>query len=89
MRKLEIITDHGTQFAASRKDKKGYANHKFGEFLEENGIKHILARFHHPQTNKIERSFGLVEAKKRFFNNIDEPIEDYMTKAMLWAEASY
>ena len=74
----EIMTDHGTQFVASIKDKKGYAKHKFGEFLEENGIKHILARVHHPQTNgKIERFFGLVEAKKRFFKDIDELIEWY------------
>ena len=40
----EVMTDHGTQFVASRKDKKGYPKHRFGEFLEENGIKHILAR---------------------------------------------
>ena len=108
----EIMTDHGTQFVASRKDKKGHSKHKFGEFLEENGIKHILARVsvfyltssvgrrplvkNHgmfrpssPQTNgKIERFFGLVEAKKRFFKDIDELIEWYMTKAMLWSEAS-
>ena len=74
----EIMTDHGTQFVASRKDKKGYAKHKFGEFLEENGIRHILARVHHPQTNgKIERFFGLVEAKKRFFTDMDELIGWY------------
>ena len=29
----EILTDHGTQFVASRKDKKGFAKHKFGKFL--------------------------------------------------------
>ena len=40
----EILADHGTQFLASRKDKKGYAKHKFGAFLEENGIRRILAR---------------------------------------------
>jgi len=70
------MTDHGTQFVASRRDKKGYAKHKFGEFLEENGIEDILARVNHPQTNgKIERFFGLVEAKKRYFKDIDELIE--------------
>ena len=74
----EILTDHGTQFVASRKDKKGYAKHKFGAFLEENGIRHILARVHHPQTNgKIERFFGLLEAKKSLFNSVDKFIHWY------------
>ena len=77
-RPIEIMTDHGTQFVSSRTDKKGYSRHKFGEFLEENGIKHILARVHHPQTNgKIERFFGTVEAKKRFFKDIDELMRWY------------
>ena len=72
------MTDHGTQFVTARKDKKGYAKHRFGEFLDENGIMHILARVNHPQTNgKIERLFGLLEAKKRYFKNIDELIRWY------------
>ena len=42
--------------------------HKFSEFLEENGIKHILARVNHSQTNgKIERFLGLVEAEERIY----------------------
>ena len=63
----EILTDHGTQFVASRKNKKGFAKHKFGKFLEENGIKHILARVQHPQTNgKIERFFGCWMPKRAY-----------------------
>ena len=50
------MTGHGTQFVAFRTNKKGYSKHKFGEFLEENGIKHILARIHHPQTNGKNRT---------------------------------
>ena len=53
------MRDHGTQVVASRTDKKGYSKHKFGEFLEENGIKHILARIHHPQTRALELLFTL------------------------------
>ena len=65
------MTDHDTQFVAARKDKKDYAKHRFGVFLEENGIKHILERVYHLQTSgKIERFFGLVEAKKRYFKDI-------------------
>jgi len=49
-----ILTDNGTQFTPARAE--------FGPFAEwctERGIKHILGRPHHPQTNgKIERWFG-------------------------------
>ena len=49
-----ILTDNGTQFTPARGDKGS-----FTLFCEEQGIKHILARVHHPQTNgKIERWFG-------------------------------
>ena len=66
----EILTDHGTQFVANKKDKKGNSSHKFPEFLAENGIKHILAGVHHPQTNgKIERFFGTLEQKRHLFQN--------------------
>ena len=50
----EILTDNGTQFTPARGDKG-----LFTLFCEEQGIKHILGRVHHPQTNgKIERWFG-------------------------------
>lgn len=45
-----ILTDNGVQF---------HTNGPFEEFCKSNGIKHILGRVHHPQTNgKIERWFG-------------------------------
>ncbi len=67
---LQILTDHGSQFTPNKLDKKGRAKHKFEQFLEENGIQHILASVKHPQTNgKIERWFGLVEKKKELFND--------------------
>jgi len=53
------MRDHGTQVVASRTDKKGYSKHKFGEFLEENGIKHILAGIHHQQTGTTKTLFTL------------------------------
>ena len=53
----EILTDHGTQFVAAKN--RGKANHKFKEFLKENGVRHILARINHPQTNgKVESSLA-------------------------------
>jgi len=49
-----ILTDNGTQFTPA----KGVIG-PFTKFCEDNGIKHILGRVHHPQTNgKIERWFG-------------------------------
>lgn len=49
-----ILTDNGTQFTPARTEKG-----PFTKWCEEKGIKHILGRVHHPQTNgKIERWFG-------------------------------
>ena len=47
--------------------------HRFREFLAENGVKHILARVSHPQTNgKMERFFDLMEQKLHLFDSVDE-----------------
>jgi putative transposase len=49
-----ILTDNGTQFTPARTEKG-----PFTQWCKENGIKHILGRIHHPQTNgKVERWFG-------------------------------
>jgi putative transposase len=49
-----ILTDNGTQFTPARAELG-----PFSRWCEEQGIKHILGRVHHPQTNgKIERWFG-------------------------------
>ena len=59
-----ILTDRGTQFYASAGEKKAKGKSRFEKFLEENGIKHIVARVNHPQTNgKIERFYGTLEDK--------------------------
>jgi putative transposase len=56
----EILTDRGTQFVAARDQE--HAHHTFKVFLDQNGIKLIVATVKHPQTNgKIERFFGEVE----------------------------
>lgn len=77
-----IITDRGSCFYANKLDKHGNAKSKFQETLEQLGIKHIVARAHHPQTNgKIERWFGTY--KREFnerFKNIDEYVDYYNNK---------
>ena len=41
--------------------------------MKENGVRHILARINHPQTNgKIEKFFGLIEQKICLFKSLDE-----------------
>jgi putative transposase len=56
----EILTDNGTQFTSARGGESS-----FTRFCEENKIKHILGRVHHPQTNgKIERWFGTYKSSE-------------------------
>ena len=59
----EVLTDRGTQFCVDETDE-----YRFREHLKSMGIKHILARVKHPQTNgKLERlnstMFELIELK--------------------------
>jgi len=74
-----IITDRGSHFYANKIGKKKKGKCQFQIILEWMGIKHIVARAHHPQTNgKIERWFGTY--KREFnerFNNIDEYVKFY------------
>ena len=74
----EVITDHGSQFTANKKDKNGNSKSVFAEFCRQNGIKQILCRIKHPQSNgKIERWFGLYRQKKKHFNNLQELVYWY------------
>ena len=79
-----IITDHGSHFYANKIGKKMKGKCKFQQVLEELGVKHIVARAHHPQTNgKIERWFGTYkrEFNKRF-KDIDEYVNFYNHKRL-------
>ena len=63
-----ILTDHGSQFYANASDKKMKGTSRFEERLVELGIRQILARVGHPQTNgKLERFHGEIQRKLRFF----------------------
>jgi putative transposase len=69
----EVITDHGAQFTANKFDKNGNAKSQFAEFCKANGIKQILCRVKHPQSNgKIERWFGLYRQKRELFPSLKE-----------------
>ncbi len=74
-----IITDRGAQFYTSKIGKKKKGKCQFQKELACMGIKHIVARAHHPQTNgKIERWFGTYkrECNERF-KNINEYVWFY------------
>jgi putative transposase len=74
----EAITDHGSQFYANKRDKEGYANHGFEQFLKRNGVKHILCRYKHPQSNgKVEKWFDLYRIHRKRFKTFKEFIEWY------------
>lgn len=70
-----VLTDHGTQFYAmesTKKDSKGYT--EFEQHVMKNGIRHILARVGHPQTNgKIERLFREYKHKIARFADVAGP----------------
>ena len=63
-----ILTDHGSQFYANGSEQKKKGTSLFEERLVELGIRHILARVGHPQTNgKLERLHGEIQRKLHFF----------------------
>jgi len=75
---LQVITDHGTQFTANKRDKNGEAEHKFEEYVKSKGIELIHSRINHPQTNgKIEKWFDLYDKKRHLFKSLKEFIDCY------------
>jgi len=77
----EILTDHGTQFFSNGKNGITGDKNKFQEYLENNGIKHILGRIDHPQTNgKLERLNYTIKRLKPYFSTRDEVVYYYNYK---------
>lgn len=75
---LSIVTDHGSQFYANKRDEKGYAEHGFEQFLDEYGIKHILCGVNHPQTNgKLEKWHDCYIRHRGRFGSLEEFIDWY------------
>ena len=74
----ELIMDHGSAFGAHRRDENGYWDSEFKRYLETNGIRPILARVKHPQTNgKIEKWFHAYKRFRYEFDSLDEFIVWY------------
>ena len=74
----EILSGHDSQFYANEAEGRGQGKTIFQIFLETEGIKHILGRINHPQTNgKQERLFGTIKSKLDEFDSIAELITWY------------
>jgi putative transposase len=72
-RPRELLTDRGSQFYANEGERREKGISQFEQYLADNGIKHILCRVNHPQTNgKLERIYGVYEQKRHQFKSIDE-----------------
>jgi len=69
----QCISDHGSQFMNNM---NGYS--EFKEFLKQNGIKQILCRIKHPQSNgKIEKWFGCYDKHRKAFKTQEEFLKWY------------
>jgi putative transposase len=72
-RPREILTDRGSQFYANEGERREKGVSQFEAHLADRGIKHILCRVNHPQTNgKLERFYGVYEQKRHQFKSVDE-----------------
>jgi len=61
----QCISDHGTQFIKQEGMKSGFA-----DFLKKEGIKQILCRIKHPQSNgKVEKWFQIYKNHRHAFNS--------------------
>jgi putative transposase len=69
----QCISDHGTQFIKQEGMKS-----IFVEYLKNEGIKQILCRIKHPQSNgKVERWFGLYKNHRHAFNTDESFVKWY------------
>ena len=70
--------DHGAEFGAHRVHQDGKWDSEFKKHIERHGIKPILAKVKHPQTNgKLERWFGEYQRHRLAFSSFEEFREWY------------
>ncbi len=63
---------------ANKRDKDGGTRHRFEEFCRENGVRHILCRYNHPQSNgKLEKWFDLYRRHRDDFESFEAFIDWY------------
>ena len=70
----QCISDHGSTFISNYSD--GYS--RFKEYLKSKGIKQVLCRIKHPQSNgKMEKWFGCYDRNREAFETKEEFINWY------------
>jgi putative transposase len=68
-----VLTDHGAQFFANKRDKRGFVEHKFEQYLKRYRIRYVLCRVGHPQTNgKLEKFHELYNNHRFRFDSLVE-----------------
>ena len=79
----EILTDHGIQFFSNGKNGIPGDHNKFQQYLDNNGIKHILGRIDHPQTNgKLEKLNDTIKRLRPYFSTWEEVVYHYNYERM-------
>jgi putative transposase len=69
----QVISDNGSPFRATKRDKKGNANHGFEKALSRLGIEAVRTGVKHPQTNgKLEKWFDAYKKRRGRFVSVDE-----------------
>ncbi|MDA7997236.1 MAG: DDE-type integrase/transposase/recombinase [Nitrosopumilus sp.] len=72
-RPASILSDRGAQFYANEVESRRRGASEFEKELVRLGIRHLLCRTNHPQTNgKLERFHGEIVRKMKWFRDIDE-----------------
>jgi putative transposase len=85
----EVNTDRGSQFFANPPSLGKRSEHAFGRFLESVGVRHVVSRVNHPQTNgKLERLWREYDLHRWRFATLEEFIEWYNGQIhdALWLE---
>jgi putative transposase len=69
----QVLTDHGAQFFANKQNEENDATSGFQDYCIKKGIKHILCRYKHPQTNgKYEKWNHTYELNRKYFSSFGE-----------------
>ncbi len=74
----QAITDHGAQFYANKQNEDNTATTEFQNYCSKMGIKHILCKYKHPQTNgKFEKWNDTYNKNRHAFASFQEFIDWY------------